>query len=52
MRKMGEEVLKRMENFGSFVVFQGTNYGRSLDILFKHPPLALGGPDCGIRIKI
>ena len=49
---MGEEGLKIMENFGSFVGFQGTNYGIKWGVLFKHLPLALGGTDCGRRIKI
>ena len=44
--------LKRMDNFGSFGGFQGTNYGRTLDVLCQHLHLALGGQNCGITIKI
>ena len=50
-RAMGEGGLKTMEDFGSFGGFQGNNSGRTLGVLFQHLPLALGGPDCGRRIK-
>ena len=40
---MGEGGLKRMDNFGSFSGFQGTNYGRKLGVLFQYIPLDLGG---------
>ena len=39
---MGEGGLKRMDNFGSFGIFQGTNYGRTLCVFCQHLPLALG----------
>ena len=51
MRKMGEEVLKIMDDFGTFGGFQGRIYGRILGVLCQYLPLALGGRDCGIRIR-
>ena len=49
---MVEGGINRMDNFGSFGSFQGTNSGRTLDVLFQHLHLALEGPDCGRSIKI
>ena len=51
MRTMGEGGIKRMENFGSFSSFQGTNSGRTLGVFCQHLPLALRGRDCGRRIQ-
>ena len=42
MKKMGEGGLNRMDDFGSFGIFQGTNYGRVVGIFYQHLPLALG----------
>ena len=50
-RTIREGGLKRMDDFGSFSGFQGTNSRRRLGVLFQNLSLDLGGPDCGIRIK-
>ena len=52
MSKMGERGLNRMDYFGNFGGFQEINSGRTLDVLFWHLPLALGGQYCVRRIKI
>ena len=43
MRTMGEGGLKRMDHFGSFGGFQGTNSGRTLNVFCQHLPFSLGG---------
>ena len=43
---------KRMDDFGSFGVFQETNTGITLGVFCQHLPLDSGGQDYGRRIKI
>ena len=52
MRTMGEGRFKRMDNLGSFGGFQETNSGITLDAFCQNLPSALGGRDCGRRIRI
>ena len=49
---MGEGGIKRIDDFVSFVGFQGTNSGRILGALFQHLLLSLRGTYNGRRIKI
>ena len=49
---MGEGGLNRMDNFGIFSCFQGTNSGRTLGAFYQHICLSLGGREVGRRIKI
>ena len=42
MRTMGEGELKRIDEFGSFRGFQGTNSGITLGVFCQHPPFSLG----------
>ena len=48
---MGKGGLNRMNNFVRFRCFQGTNYGRALDVFCQNLTLTLGGQDCGRRIQ-